>query len=264
MKGDYVFPFHLALSELHPHILFSKSSKWTALLELTCPCEENMKKCWHSQKLNKYTPFAKVIKHNEWAVDFFAIEVGTSEYPSRLLSICIKGFKGKIVQRTTNSLSCIFMEDPIYIWLAKSSTGWSSNTSLITIDDAKFPESTFQHSFTEFTTNLKPKEVSSTTQHHDFFNKQSKCYANSVLLAFSVTPSFWCQSPSKLRFLSPLTRALTLNISLLKGLTTPLDPSKFLWALCRELWTNKQVLFQFDPPKIWHAIRLPINVWRIY
>ena len=149
MKGDYVFPFQLALFELHPHILFSKPQSEQSCWNWLAPCEENMK-CWHSQKLNKYTPFAKFIKDNEWAVDFFAIEVGTLEYPSRLLSIRIKklGFKSKIVQRTTNSWSCIFMEDPIYIWLAKSSTGWSSNTSLITINDAKFPESKFQHSNT--------------------------------------------------------------------------------------------------------------------
>ena len=61
VKGDYSFPFQLALTELHPDIvLLSKFSKQAVLLELTCPCQENMES-WHSQKLIKYTPLAKVI-----------------------------------------------------------------------------------------------------------------------------------------------------------------------------------------------------------
>ena len=61
VKGDYLFPFQLVLTELHPDtVLFSKSSKQAVLLELICPCKENMES-WHSHKLNKYTPFAKVI-----------------------------------------------------------------------------------------------------------------------------------------------------------------------------------------------------------
>ena len=85
MKGDYLFPFELALTELGPDILlFSKSSKQAVLLELTCPCGENMEN-WHSQKLNKYTPLAKVIEKNGWVVDLFAVEVGARGYtlPSR-------------------------------------------------------------------------------------------------------------------------------------------------------------------------------------
>ena len=61
VKGDYLFPFQLALTELLPDILlFSKSSKRVVLLELICSCKENMEN-WHAQKLNKYTPLAKVI-----------------------------------------------------------------------------------------------------------------------------------------------------------------------------------------------------------
>ena len=137
VKGDYLFPFQLALTELHPDILlFSKSSKRAVLLELTCPCEENMEN-WHSQKLNKYTPLAKVIEKNGWVVDLFAIEVGARGYSSKSLPICLKrlGFNNKIVQKTTKSLSCISMKASFYIWLARNSSGWSSKTSLITIED---------------------------------------------------------------------------------------------------------------------------------
>ena len=137
VKGDYLFPFQLALTELHPDILlFSKSSKRAVLLELTCPCEENMEN-WHSQNLNKYTPLAKVIEKNGWVVDLFAIEVAARGYPSKWLPICLKrlGFNHKVVQKTTKSLSCISMKASFYIWLARNSSGWSSKTSLITTED---------------------------------------------------------------------------------------------------------------------------------
>ena len=90
VKGDYLFPFQLALTELHPDILlFSKSSKRAILLELTCPCDKNMEN-WHCQKLNKYTSLAKVIERNGWVVDLFAIKVGARGCSSKLLSICLK------------------------------------------------------------------------------------------------------------------------------------------------------------------------------
>ena len=77
VKGDYLFPFQLALTESHPDILlFSKSSKREVLLELTCPCDKNMEN-WHSEKVNKYTPLAQVIEKKGWAVDVFANKVAT-------------------------------------------------------------------------------------------------------------------------------------------------------------------------------------------
>ena len=84
------------------------------------------------------------------------------------------------------------------------------------------------------------------TKHPGFSNKENTCYANSILQALGTIPSFWCHSASESGFLSPLTRAVTLNMSVLKRRTTPLDPSNFLWALHRKFSTNKQIPFQFN------------------
>ena len=145
---------------------------------------------WHSQKLNKYTPLAKVIEDNGWAVDLFAIEVGARGYSSRSLSICLKrlGFNNKIVQKTTKSLRCISLKASFYIWLARNSSGWSSNTSLITIEDPNFaaagikntnPSRDSQSSNTasvssQPTRNLR--KCDQQTKHPGFFNKGNKCY----------------------------------------------------------------------------------------
>ena len=84
------------------------------------------------------------------------------------------------------------------------------------------------------------------------------CHSNSILQALSTIPSFWCQSASESCFRSPLTRAVTLNMSLLKRRTTPLDHYNFLWALHRKLSANKQIPFQFntqqDVPEILQVV----------
>ena len=99
VKGDYLFPFQLALTELHPDILlFSKSLKPAVLLELTCPCEDNLEN-WYSQKLSTYTPHSNTIEKNGWAVSLFAIGVGAQRYSSKPLPICLKGMAQSKIQK---------------------------------------------------------------------------------------------------------------------------------------------------------------------
>ena len=73
---QYVFPIQIALTALCPDILiYSPSLRHVIIIELTCPCEENMER-WHSVKFNKYEPLMHTIKNNCWAMDLFAVEVG--------------------------------------------------------------------------------------------------------------------------------------------------------------------------------------------
>ena len=119
-------------------VFIVKGGEWNVVAKsMTCANIES----WHSQIFNKYTPLAKVIEDNAWAVDLFAIEVGARGYFSWSLSICLKRlvFNNKIVQKTTKFLSCICMKASFYIWLARNSSGWSSNTSLISMEDGNFP-----------------------------------------------------------------------------------------------------------------------------
>ena len=69
--GDkLVFPSFIAITRLRPDIvLFSTSIKTVIILELTCPCEENMEE-WHQKKFFKYDPLATSIRYNGWSVYF--------------------------------------------------------------------------------------------------------------------------------------------------------------------------------------------------
>ena len=51
LDEEYNFPFHIAYTELWPGItIYSNSAKKAILIELTCPCEENMEK-WCDQQI---------------------------------------------------------------------------------------------------------------------------------------------------------------------------------------------------------------------
>ena len=50
------------------------SPKKVILIELNCPCEENMSE--QHEKSQKYHPLSCSVRSNGWSVYFYAIEVG--------------------------------------------------------------------------------------------------------------------------------------------------------------------------------------------
>ena len=143
-----------------------------------------------------------------------AIEFSAWAYSSRLLSICLKrlGFDNKIAEKATKSLSYISMKASLYIWQARNFSVWSSNTSPVTIKDADIPSTNTAFLSSQPTKNQR--QFDQHTKHLIFFNKGNTYCANSILQHLSTIPLFWSQSASELGFLSPLTRAIALNMSL--------------------------------------------------
>ena len=73
LDDNFSFPPHIAFTELRQDItIFSNKLKSVILIELTCPCEENME-AWHNAKVNKYTVLKSVIVSSGWSVDLFAV-----------------------------------------------------------------------------------------------------------------------------------------------------------------------------------------------
>ena len=120
-NSNYCFPVHIAFTQLRPDItIFSNSLRKVILIELTCPCEENMQS-WHSTKINKYLALKTVIESNGWCVELFVVEVGATGYCSKSVLCCFKklGFNNTCIRNTIKKLSrsCI--------WLARNNKHWN-------------------------------------------------------------------------------------------------------------------------------------------
>ena len=76
LNSNYCFPVHIAFTQLRPDItIFSNSLRKIILIELTCPCEENMESR-HGTKINKYLAFKTIMESNGLCVEHLAVEVG--------------------------------------------------------------------------------------------------------------------------------------------------------------------------------------------
>ena len=100
LKKTYCFPVHIAFTQLRPDItIFSNSLRKVILIELTCPCEENMES-WHGTKIDKYSALKTIIESKGWCVELFAVEVGARGYCSRSVLCCFKKlrFNNKLIR----------------------------------------------------------------------------------------------------------------------------------------------------------------------
>ena len=244
----YQFPGHIGISTLRPDIvMYSNLLKRVILIELTCPCEENME-CWHNVKLNKYSVLVNIIRSNGWCVDIFAIEVGARGYCSRSVTSCLKalGFSNKLAFSTAKTVGQTSMKSSFCIWLARDSKMWCQPALISSLKSLSKPESRVPppaSSSNETEISFKPcdspnpkiqKSIPSrisVPKHAGLLNKGNTCYANSILQAFSVIPTLWSQLPSEGSCQSPLVKATTLIMSLLHRSSNPIDPSNFLRAL---------------------------------
>ena len=107
IDSNYCFTIHIAFTQLRPDItIFSNDLRKVILIELTCPCEENMES-WHSTKINKYLALKATIESNGWSVEIFTVEVGARGYCSKSVLYCLKklGFNNTLIRNNIKNLS---------------------------------------------------------------------------------------------------------------------------------------------------------------
>ena len=145
MLGDlddtFSFPPHIAFTELRPDItIFSNKLKRVILIELTCPCEENVE-AWHNAKVNKYLPLKSVIENNGWSVDLFAVEVGAGGYCSRSVLCCFKslGLRNCTINVTIKQIIKCSMENSFCIRLARNNKAWSTKEIVLSLKTPENP-----------------------------------------------------------------------------------------------------------------------------
>ena len=199
---------------------------------------------WHNTKLNKYLSLKSIIESNGWSVNLFAVEVGARGYCSRSVICCLKslGLTTSLVKNISKRLSKLSMEASFCIWLSRNNREWQKSES----ENIKktFKEPTIIPSPRKGTKpNIKSSSTTNSILPIGFINKGNTCYANSILQALSVFPTLWNTVPSESNNLSPLLKALILNMRTTEKSSKPLDPSNFLWALQRQISASRDSPF---------------------
>ena len=252
LDNNYVFPPHIALTAMRPDIvIYSNTIKRIIILELTCPCEENMSK-WHSEKFQKYLALIEQIKYGGWVVDFFAVEVGARGYCSTSLLTAVHklGFSPKlqhslIKESSKTSLTCSFC-----IWLTRDGVSWDADIisatkqSLTTSHNTLSSDLNFASMGKKPNAQSFPKKKSLTSSkktelqpfiHSGFINAGNTCYLNSLFQTFSILPPFWSYTPEEHGHISPIFKSFVLNLSLCRRNTSPVDLSLFLKVFGEQL-----------------------------
>ena len=235
---EYSFPFHIALTELRPDIvLYSNKTKRVIIIELTCPCEENMD-LWHNTKIQKYSHLRSVIQAKGWVVDLFAVEVGARGYSPRSLLCCLLklGFPNSLAKKVLAESSKTSMECSFCIWISRNKNDWAhdGNTTPFTSQHGSAPSPAPKIKNSKQVTPI------------GFVNKGNTCYANAILQVLSILPALWNTASAEANTLSPLSKAIALNMALKERSLSPIDPSNFLWALKRTMHKSKNVNFDFN------------------
>ena len=152
------------------------------------------------------------------------------------------------------------MECSFCIWLARNNKDWTPSTANCHLNDPSKETCNSPSSLSSLKQTIKPVSNAKSTRPVGFINKGNTCYANSILQVLSVVPNLWNRVPSESNTLSPMLRAISLNMAVKKNSTKPVDPSNFLWALKRKLSIIRGVPFDFNTqPDVTEILRVILD-----
>ena len=123
LDGMLVVPVFLAVSTLRSDILLlSMSTNKVIIIELTCPCDENMSQ-WHEEKSQKYYRLCHSIRSNCCSVYFYAIGVGGWVICAESVRSCLRSlaFNNKLCRKTSWTLFSVSLRCSFEIWLCQNS-----------------------------------------------------------------------------------------------------------------------------------------------
>ena len=137
------------------------------------------------------------------------------------------------------------MEYFFCIWLARNNKEWTPADNCKLNDSSKETYNS-QSSMSSCKQTAKPGSNAKSLRPVGFINKGNTCSANSIVQIFRVIATLRNRVPSQSNTLSPLLRAISLNMAIKENSNKPLDPSSFLWALKRKLLNLRGVLFELN------------------
>ena len=130
LKGNLLFPKHIVVTKKRPDIVvFSNSKRRIIIIELTCPCEENME-YWNQEKKDRYADLSSECSQKGWKVAYFSVDVGARGYVSNSLVFCLKqlGFSNKLSKVVSKNAGDAALRTSFFIWLKRSEKTWVRNT----------------------------------------------------------------------------------------------------------------------------------------
>ena len=253
-QGSPTVPSFLTVTTLRPDIvLYSCSIKAVIIIELTCPCEENMP-YWHDKKRENYHSLCTSIKANGWTVSLFAVEVGAIGYAAESLLSCLRclGFPSKLCRSTIKNISTTCLKCSFDIWMARNCSSWklegpckspsdvssgpattsasSKSIHLSTSKTASFPPETRKVDHPK-TVKASQNKVNVNHFHCGLFNKGNTCYVNVILQALRPLSSLWSDSSTPSQTSSALGLAFRRLMANMGCAKTCIDPSPFLFTL---------------------------------
>ena len=123
------------------------------------------------------------------------------------------------------------MECSFCIWLARNKKYWTPSSVNCHLSDPSKETCNSPSSLSSVKQTTRAVSNAKLTHPVGFINKGNTCYANSIFQVLSVVPNLWNRVPSESNTLSPMLRAISLNMAVKKNSTKPADPPNFLWAL---------------------------------
>ena len=170
---------------------------------------------WHSTKINKYLALKTIIESNSWCVEVFAVAVGARGCCSRSVLCCFKklDFSNALIRNTMKKLSKSSMECSFSIWLARNNKDWTPSIVNCHLNDPSKETYNSPSSLSSVKQTIRPVSNAKLTRPVGFINKGNTCYANSILQVLSVVPNLWNRVPSESNTLSPMLRAISLNMA---------------------------------------------------
>ena len=135
---DGMLVVRVVLAVISSILLFSRSTKKVIIIELTCPCEENMSQC-HEEKSQKYYPLCCSIRSNGWSDYFYAIEVRAQGFCAESVRSCLRslGFNNRLCRKTLQTLSSVSVRCSFEIWLCRNSKSWSLPQKLVSMSNSE-------------------------------------------------------------------------------------------------------------------------------